>query len=82
MANSPAYGLSNYALTVQSTTDNLLVFSNTITGNTEFSVDGQGNATVGSNLVLSGTGALSIVTLATTNGTDLFNGGTANILYE
>jgi hypothetical protein len=57
MANSPAYGLSNYALTVPSTTDNLLVFSNTITGNTEFSVDGQGNATVGSNLVLSGTGA-------------------------
>jgi hypothetical protein len=39
-----------------------------------------GGAITGGSIALSG--ALSIVTLATTNGTDLFNGGTANILYE
>jgi Chaperone of endosialidase len=50
MANSPAYGLSNYALTVQSTTDNLLVYSNTTTGNTEFSVDGTGNVVIAGNV--------------------------------
>jgi len=80
MANSPAYGLSNYALTVQSTTDNLLVYSNTTTGNTEFSVDGQGNATVGSNLVLSGTGARIVgdFTNATTASRVMIQTSTAN----
>ena len=55
MANSPAYGLSNYALTVQSTTDNLLVYSNTATGSTEFSVDGTGNVVIMGNVWSTGT---------------------------
>ena len=42
--------------------------------------DAAGGAVMGGSIALSG--ALTTVTLATTNGTDLFNGGSANILYE
>lgn len=42
--------------------------------------DAAGGAFMGGSIALSG--ALTTVTLATTNGTDLFNGGSANILYE
>ena len=65
MANSPAYGLSNYALTVQNSTANSTVFSNSITGGTEFTIDGQGNITstgntiVGRSLVFSDGSVLS-----------------------
>ena len=52
MANSPAYGLSNYALTVQNSTANSTVFSNSITGGTEFTIDGQGNITSTSNTIV------------------------------
>ena len=42
--------------------------------------DAAGGAIMGGSIALSG--ALTTITLATTNGTDLFYGGSANILYE
>jgi Chaperone of endosialidase len=52
MANSPAYGLSNFALSTQNSTANSTVFSNSLTGSTEFTIDGFGNVTSTSNTIV------------------------------